>query len=143
MCSFTITANYYQGRKGNPNPNFLIRISSGGVGFFDVKGSGPKSSVCSPKPRETKLFGGISRDFGRDIPEVPEKSEKKKVRVQFSFPITKTSLQTNLFGAITVVQTTKKQLIYKANSFAHVLLQAGTNQWQQHCKKDVLVELFL
>ena len=52
-----------QGRKrNNPNPNFLVRIFSGGVGVFHVKGWGPKSSVCPSKPRETKLFGGISRD---------------------------------------------------------------------------------
>ena len=49
-----------QGKK-NPNPNFLVRISSGGVGVFHVKGWGPKSSVCPSKPRENKLFGGISR----------------------------------------------------------------------------------
>ena len=62
--------------KRNPNPNFLVRISSGGVGVFHVKGWGPKSSVCPSKPRETKLFGGISRDFWRDIPGEPEKFEK-------------------------------------------------------------------
>ena len=73
-----------QGRKRNPNPNFLVRISLVRVGVFHVKGRGPKSSVCPSKPKETKLFGGISRDFWRDIPEVPEKFEKKKVCVQFS-----------------------------------------------------------
>ena len=52
-----------QGRKRNPNLNFLVRISSGGVGVFHVKGWGPKSSVCPSKPRETKLFGGIFRDL--------------------------------------------------------------------------------
>ena len=30
-------------------------------GVLHVKGWGPKSSVCPSKPRETKLFGGISR----------------------------------------------------------------------------------
>ena len=64
-----------QGRKRNPNPNCLVRISSGGVGVFHVKGWGPKSSVCPSKPRETKLFGGTSRDFARDIPGAPEKFE--------------------------------------------------------------------
>ena len=39
----------FQGRKRIPNPNFLVWISSGGVGVFHVKGWGPKSSVC---PRE-------------------------------------------------------------------------------------------
>ena len=43
-----------------------------------MKGWGPKSSVCPSKPRETKCFGGISRDFRRDIPGVPEKFEKRK-----------------------------------------------------------------
>ena len=51
-----------------------------------MNGWGPKSSVCPSKPRETKLLGGISRDFCRVIPEVPEKFEKK-VRVQFLAPI--------------------------------------------------------
>ena len=65
-----------QGRKRNLNPNFLVRISLGGGGFH-TKGWGPKSSVCHSKPRETKRFGGNSRDFCRDIPQVPEKFEKK------------------------------------------------------------------
>ena len=71
-----------QARKRNPNPN-LVRISSGGVGFFAVKGWGPKSSVCPSKPGETKLFDGISRGFWRDILGVPEKLEKKKFLFNF------------------------------------------------------------
>ena len=51
-----LNTNIYQGRKRNPNLNFLVRIFSGGVGVFHVKGWGPKSSVCPSKPRETKLF---------------------------------------------------------------------------------------
>ena len=66
-----------QARKRNPNPNFLVRIFSGGVGVFHMKGWGPKSSVCPSKPRETKLLGGISRGYCWDIPGVPEKFEKK------------------------------------------------------------------
>ena len=38
-----------------------------------MKGWAPKSSVCPSKPRESNFFGGISRD----IPEAPEKFEKK------------------------------------------------------------------
>ena len=49
---------FHQARKRNPNPNFLVRISSGGVGVFHVKGLGPKSSACPPKPKETKLLAG-------------------------------------------------------------------------------------
>ena len=68
---------YFSGKKKDPNPNFLVWMSSGGVGVFDVKGVGAKSSICPLKSRETKLFGGISRDFARDIPRAPEKFEKK------------------------------------------------------------------
>ena len=70
----------FQERKKNPNPDFLVRISSGGVGVFHVKGVGAKKFGMSfdSKSRETKLFGGISRDFCRDIPGVPEKFENKK-----------------------------------------------------------------
>ena len=53
-----------QGRKKEPKSKlFLVRISSGGAGVFHVKGWGSKSLACTSKPRETKLFGGISRDF--------------------------------------------------------------------------------
>ena len=72
----------FKGRNGNPNPNFLVRISSGGVGVFHVNGWGPKSSVCPSKPRKTKLLGGISQDFWRDV----EKFEKNKVCVQCLAP---------------------------------------------------------
>ena len=66
------------------NPNFWVRISSGGVGVFQVKGWGSKSLVCPPsKARKSNFFGGISRDCCRNIPVAPEKFEKEKV-VQFS-----------------------------------------------------------
>ena len=47
-------------RKKSTNPNYLVRLSSGG-GFFHVKVQGPKSSACPSKPRETKLLGGTSQ----------------------------------------------------------------------------------
>ena len=47
-------------------------------GVFDVKGWGPKKFGFPSKLRETKLFGRISWDLCRDIPEVPEKFAKKK-----------------------------------------------------------------
>ena len=72
-------------RKRNRSPNFLVRISSGWLGVFHMKGWGPKSSVCSSKRRETKLFGGISREFCRDISGSP-KNLSKNVCVQFSSP---------------------------------------------------------
>ena len=43
---------------------------------------GHKSSVCPSKPRETKLSGGISRDFCRDMPgEGARKFEQKELFV--------------------------------------------------------------
>ena len=77
-------------RKRNSNPNFLVSMSSRGVGVFHVKGRGPKSSVCpsNSKPRETKLFGGMSRNFWWAGEGVPEKFEKKiRVQLFFSSPI--------------------------------------------------------
>ena len=55
-----------QARKRNPNPNFSVRISSGGVGVFHVKGWGPKASVCPSKPRETSC-----PDIPRHLPGCP------------------------------------------------------------------------
>ena len=71
------------GRRKSTNPNFLVRIPSGGVGVFHVKGWGPKSLVCpSFETQRNQSFGrnieypgilpgilpGICRDFTRDIP---------------------------------------------------------------------------
>ena len=53
------------GAKKNTNSNSWVRISVGqgfGVSF---------------KPRDNRLFDGLSRDLGWDIPGVPEKFEKK------------------------------------------------------------------
>ena len=71
---------HFGGRKRNPNPNFLVWISSGGAGVFHVKGWVPKSSVCASKPRETRLFGGISGM----LPGYPAKSPKslRKIKKQ-------------------------------------------------------------
>ena len=70
-------------RKRNPNLNFLVRMFSGGVGVFHVKGWGPKKFGLSLKTRETKLFWRDLPGCCRDIPEVPKKFEIKKVCVQF------------------------------------------------------------
>ena len=76
----------FQARVWNRNPNVLVRISSGGLGFFPVKGWGPKSSVCPSKIRETRLFWrdipGLSPGYPRGCP----KSLREKVRVQCSSP---------------------------------------------------------
>ena len=48
-----------------------------------MKGWGPKSSVCPSKPRESNFFGGDIPGFCRDIPEAPEKFEKKMFGFNF------------------------------------------------------------
>ena len=50
-----------------------------------MKGWGPQKIDMSLETREIKLFGRDIPGFCRDIPEVPEKVEKK-VRVQFFGP---------------------------------------------------------
>ena len=61
-----------------------------GSGYLPLGGGLPcegvgakKKSVCPSKPRETKFLGGISRDFGWDIPGAPEKIDKKCLRSIF------------------------------------------------------------
>ena len=71
--------------KRNPNLNFRVRIFSGGVGVFHVKGWVPKNSVCPLEPGKPNFFGGISRDFA-GISGGARKVWKKKICVQFSFP---------------------------------------------------------
>ena len=63
----------FQERKRNPNPNFLVRIFSGGVRVFHANVWGPKSSVCPSKPRDAKLFGGCPGNFARISRGCPEK----------------------------------------------------------------------
>ena len=87
------TAAKVQGRKRNPNPNFLVRIFSSGVGVFHVNGWGPKSSICPSKHRESNFFWRDIPGFCRDIPGVPEKFEKKKFVFNFrSLKVKKTAL---------------------------------------------------
>ena len=78
-----------QARKRNPNPNFLIRIFSGGVGVFRVNGWGPKSSIRPSKPGKSNFLGRISRDFA-GISRNRPKSLRKNICVQFPFPIWRT-----------------------------------------------------
>ena len=76
-----------QGRKRNPNPNFLVQISLGGAGVFHVKGWGPKKSVCPSKLKETKFLAGCPRDFGRDIPGAARKVGEETKFVFKSCPL--------------------------------------------------------
>ena len=71
--------------KRNPNPNFWVWISSGGMAVFHVKGWGPKSSVCPSKPGKPNFFAGYPRIFAGISRGCP-KSLRKKVRVQFLAP---------------------------------------------------------
>ena len=80
---FPVLVVQFSGKKKEPKRKRLVRISFGGVGVFHVQGWGSKSLVCPSKPRETKLFGGISRDFRRDVPGAPEKFEKKRLVFNF------------------------------------------------------------
>ena len=52
------TVPIFQARKRNPNLNFLVRIFSGGVGVFHVKGWGAKSSVCPSNQGNQTLLAG-------------------------------------------------------------------------------------
>ena len=64
----------------NPNPDFFVRISSGVVGVFRVKGSGPKIRYALRNPGS--ILAGIrriSQDFQRDVMGVPEKFENKSL----------------------------------------------------------------
>ena len=111
-----------QGRKTNPNPNFMVRISSGGVGVFHVKGWGRKSLVCPSKPGKSNFLGGIFRDFAGVSLECP-KSLRKKVCVQFSFP--KNTVFTTLIFL-------SKLLPLAFNPSAPLGLQASAWQGHQH-----------
>ena len=72
-----------QARQRNPNPNFLVRIFSGGVGVFHVNGWGPKSSVWASKPGKPNFFGGISRDFAGISRTRPKSLRTKKFVFNF------------------------------------------------------------
>ena len=74
-----------QGRKRNPNPNFLDWIFSSGVGVFHVNGWGPKSSICASKLGKSNFFGGISRDFAGISRRCP-KSLRKTSLCSISVP---------------------------------------------------------
>ena len=49
--SLASTHSHVQARKKSTNPNFWVRMSSGGVGVFHVNGWGAKSSVCLGGPQ--------------------------------------------------------------------------------------------
>ena len=75
--------------KGTQTQTFWSGYFRVGWGVFHVKGWGPKSSVCPSKPRETKLFGGISWDFAGISPGGARRVREKKACVQFLGPMLK------------------------------------------------------
>ena len=86
-----------QGGKRNPNPNFLVRIFSSGVGVFHVNGWGPKSSIRPSNPGKSNLLGGISREFA-GISRGRPKSLRKKSLGSIFVPQKKKGLRPNLRG---------------------------------------------
>ena len=69
-----------QGGKRNPNPNFLVRIFSSGVGVFHVNGLGAKKFDTSLETRDVSNFlGGISRDFAGISRRCPKSLRKKSL----------------------------------------------------------------
>ena len=76
-----------QARKKNPNPNFLVRIFSSGVGGGTLPRErvGAKKFDTSSKPGKTNFLGRISRDFA-GISRGRPKSLRKESCVQFPFP---------------------------------------------------------
>ena len=71
--------------KGTQTQFFWVRVSSDGVGL-PREGVGPKNSVCPSKPRETKFFVRISRDFA-GISRGARQVWEKHIWVQFWAPI--------------------------------------------------------
>ena len=55
--------------------------------------------------------------------------------------IAKNTFQKNVLAQSILVKITKQSLFKQIPS--HVLVQTGTNQWQQHDKENALVKLFL
>ena len=72
---------FFSGKKKEPKPKLLVRISSRGG-----RGGWPKSSVCPSKPKETKLFGGISWDSA-GISRGRPKSVRKKSLCSILVPL--------------------------------------------------------
>ena len=74
-----------QARKGNPNPDFLVRISSGGVGFFHVGGGQGQKARYVPRNQGNQTFlagyPGILAGYPGGARKVWP--NKKKVCVQF------------------------------------------------------------
>ena len=65
------------GKKKGPKPKLFGPNIFGWGGGLPRERVGAKKFGTSLETQETKLFGGISRDFAQDFPGAPEKFEKK------------------------------------------------------------------
>ena len=75
------------GKKKEPKPKlFGPDIFGWGGGLPHEGGGGQKVRYVLRNPGKASFSAGYPGTFGRDIPMVREKFEKKKVRVQFSDP---------------------------------------------------------
>ena len=84
----------FRKKKAIPNPYFLVRISSGGVGVFHVKG-GAKKFGMSFETHGNQTFWRDVPGCCRDIPGVPEQFEEQKRFVFNSCPLQKESKTTD------------------------------------------------
>ena len=67
---------FCSGKRKESKPKLFCPDIFGWAGGLPREGVGAKNSVCPSKPRGTKLFGGISRDFCRDISGVLSRTLK-------------------------------------------------------------------
>ena len=102
------------GKKKEPKPKLLGPDVLGWGGGFPREGVGAEKFSMSLETRETKLFWRDILGFCRDIPEAPEKFEKKNC-VQFSFP-NKGQKLGEIFGTL-FVRYFVAQNIFCANFF--------------------------
>ena len=80
----------------SPNPNFLVRIFSGGVGVFHVKGWGAKNSGMPFETQGNQIFWRDIPGFCRDI-AVPEKFARKKGLCSILVPYMKHLADVSIF----------------------------------------------
>ena len=83
------------GTKNEPKPRLFSPDILGWGGGLPHEGVGAKKFGMPLETREIKLFWRDIPGLRRDIPKSPEKFEKKKVWVQFSFPIKTTVFSLN------------------------------------------------
>ena len=78
--------SHLSGKKKEPKPKLFGPDIFGWGGGLPREGVGAEKFGMSLKTREIELFGRDIPGFCRDIPEAPEKFEKRKVCVRFWAP---------------------------------------------------------